>query len=291
MSTPTVILLLRGASRLPLRLSRLIGAGLGSLLYVLGRKRRKVALTNLRLCFPEWSEAERRRVAQRHFRCFAQSFVDRGVLWYAAPDHIPEFVRSIDGHILDDTLASGRAVIVLGPHFIGMDACWIRLSMDRQYVSMYASQKNPDLDAAVLKARSRFTQPIPLTRQDGIRGAVRALKRGVPFYYLPDMDFGPRDAVFVPFFGVPAATITGVARIAALTQAVVIPCITRMTDEGYEMRFHPPWHDYPGKDIPAATRRMNAFIEDQVRLMPEQYLWVHKRFKTRPPGEPGVYDV
>ncbi len=139
------------------------------------------------------------------------------------------------------------------------------------------------------RGRERFPGGVVLSRQQGVRAAVRLVRDGVPFYYLPDMDLGARDAVFVPFFGVPAATVTATARLVQLTGAVVVPFVTRMTPDGYVGRFYPPWPDYPGDDVEAATRRMNAFIEDRVREMPEQYLWSHKRFKTRPDGAPGPY--
>ena len=180
-------------------------------------------------------------------------------------------------------------MILFAPHFVGLDAGWTRLSLDRQLLSMYANQKNPLFNQAMKNGRLRFNQPQLLSRQEGIRSALKAMKGGLPFYYLPDMDFGPRDAMFVPFFGVPAATITSFARIAALAQAVVVPAITRLTPDGYVLRFDTPWLDFPGDDVATATRRQNAYIEDQVRLIPEQYLWLHKRFKTRPPGMPRVY--
>jgi KDO2-lipid IV(A) lauroyltransferase len=129
-----------------------------------------------------------------------------------------------------------------------------------------------------------------LSRQDGIRASLRALKEGLPFYYLPDMDFGRRDAVFVPFFGVKTATITAPARLAKIAGALIVPCVTRMTADGYDVQLYPAWEDFPGDDLIAATSRMNTFIEDRVREMPEQYLWTHKRFKTRPPREASFYE-
>ncbi|MDA0189135.1 MAG: lipid A biosynthesis acyltransferase, partial [Proteobacteria bacterium] len=128
-----------------------------------------------------------------------------------------------------------------------------------------------------------------LSRQDGMRRALKSMKAGLPFYYLPDMDFGQRDAVFAPFFGVPAATITGVSRLARLTGARIVPCVTRMVADGYEVELQAPWEDYPGESVEADTRRMNEYIETQVLRMPEQYFWVHKRFKSRPPGEAKFY--
>jgi KDO2-lipid IV(A) lauroyltransferase len=109
------------------------------------------------------------------------------------------------------------------------------------------------------------------------------------FYFLPDMDFGPRDAIFVPFFGVPAATVTALGRLAKLSGASVVPVITVQHPTSYELVIHSPWENFPTGDIEADVRRMNAFIEDRVREHPEQYFWAHKRFKTRPPGEPSPY--
>ena len=136
----------------------------------------------------------------------------------------------------------------------------------------------------------RFGRVTLLSRQQGVRPALRAMQAGRPFYYLPDMDYGQRDTIFVPFFGIATATITGVSRLARLAGARVLPCVTRMLPggEGYVVRFLPAWENYPGASIEADTRRMNDFVEEQVRQMPEQYLWVHKRFKTRPPGESAV---
>jgi KDO2-lipid IV(A) lauroyltransferase len=115
------------------------------------------------------------------------------------------------------------------------------------------------------------------------------MKAGMPFFYLPDMDFGERDTIFVPFFGFPAATITGLSRLSRLAGAVVVPIIARMEADGYVIRIEPAWPGFPGESIEADTRRMNAYIEAEVAKMPEQYFWLHKRFKTRPPGEKGVY--
>ena len=154
---------------------------------------------------------------------------------------------------------------------------------------MYAAQKSRALTEAMTQGRMRFNNGRLLLRTEGLRPAVKALRDGLPFYFLPDMDLGARDAVFVPFFGVPAATVTSVARLARITGAVVVPLVTTMADDGYVARFYPAWQDFPGDDLAAATRRMNAFIEERVLEMPAQYLWSHKRFKTRPPGEAKPY--
>ena len=281
--------LMRALAALPLPLVRLLGALFGAVLYLLAGERRRVTLVNLGLCFPEMSAAQRRRFTRAHFRVFAQSFVERGLLWHASEARLRRLIRIEGAELFEAARAAGRPVILLAPHFIGLDAGWTRLTLDWPMMSMYANQKNPRFNEALRAGRLRFNDSLLLSRQQGIRTALRELKEGRPFYYLPDMDFGPRDAIFVPFFGVPAATVTAVARLATLADAQVLPCVTRLTPEGYVVTFHPPWTDYPGPDQAAATRRMNAFIEDQVRAMPAQYLWLHKRFKTRPPGEARFY--
>ena len=178
---------------------------------------------------------------------------------------------------------------MLAPHFVGIDAGGMRFQADWPGASMYANQKSRALTEAMTRGRTRFGHSHILLRNDGLRPALRLIRKGVPFYFLPDMDLGPRDAVFVPFFGVPAATVTSLARLAKMTGAVVIPFVTRMTDTGYVAQLYPAWEDFPGDDEVAATRRMNAFIEERVREMPEQYLWSHRRFKTRPAGMPDPY--
>ena len=284
------IVVLRGLALLPYGWLVRLGDALGTLLYGLAWPRRRIAQVNLALCFPHWSEAERRRIARAHFQAFTRSFLDRFILWYAPRERIVELCR-LEGlqHFLEPVNA-GRPVIVLAPHFVGIDAGGIRLLLEHpRLASMYARQKSAVLNDAMTRGRSRFHGTM-LLRNEGLRPAVRWLRDGGAFYFLPDMDLGARDALFVPFFGVSAATVTSVARLARLTGAVVVPLVTRMTDRGYVGVFHPGWTDYPVDDLDAATRQMNAFIEARVLDMPEQYLWTHRRFKTRPPGEASPYD-
>jgi len=274
---------------LPLPLLASIGNGLGLLLYGFGTERRRVCQINLEHCLPQLTAHERAALARRHFQAFARTFLERAILWWGSPARIRQLVR-IEG-MQHFTALRGEPLILLAPHFVGMDMAWTRLAMEFEMVSIYSSQKNKVFNAALLAGRTRFGNPTALSRQQGVRAAVRAMRQGRPFYYLPDMDFGRRDAIFVPFFGVDAATITGVSRLARLARARVLPCIARMLPggAGYVVRILPAWEDYPGASVEADTRRMNAFVEEQVREMPEQYLWVHKRFKTRPPGEPAWY--
>ncbi len=275
---------------LPLSVLARLGKGLGALLYLLGRERRRVTLTNLALCFPQKTEAERTALAKRHFAAFGRSFVERGLLWWSSPSRLRRIVRVEGMANLDAQM--GRPIILLVPHFVGLDMGWTRLTLERNMVSIYANQKNLLFNAALYRGRTRFGDSRLLSRQEGTRPALRAMRNGFPFYYLPDMDYGERDTIFVPFFGVPAATITGLSRLARMSGALVLPVITQMLpgDEGYVVRIQPPWVDFPGDNIEDDTRRMNAYIEQAVAHLPEQYFWLHKRFKTRPPGEPSPYE-
>jgi KDO2-lipid IV(A) lauroyltransferase len=281
---------LRALSRLPYPVLRRIGEAVGTLAWWLAAPRRRIALTNLGLCFPDWSEARRRQVAREHFRYYVCSFLERFVFWYGPVERIRALCR-VEG-IEHFEACHGRPMILLAPHFVGMDAGGTRLQADRPVASMYAAQKSRVLTEAMTQGRSRFHSETStmILRTEGLRAALKPIRDGIPFYFLPDMDLGPRDAVFVPFFGVPAATVTSVARLARITKAAIVPCITRMTDEGYVVTLYPAWDDYPSGDAEVDARRMNAFIEARVLEMPAQYLWTHKRFKTRPPGEPGFYD-
>ncbi|MGB4066349.1 MAG: lysophospholipid acyltransferase family protein [Azonexus sp.] len=272
---------------LPLSMLRWLGSGLGRLLYALGRSRREVALTNLRLCFPEKSEAEREALARRHFVAFARAVLDRTLGWWASRERLERIIR-IHGveHLTDP---DGRPVVMLSPHFVGLDAGGTVISMHVTGCSVFSNQKNPVLNKLLYDGRMRFNEAILLSRQDGMRKIVRAMKDGHPFYYLPDMDFGPKESIFVPFFGVQAATIPALSRLVRLTNARVVPVICHQVPDGYEIEVMPPWENFPGESVEADTEFMNKFIESQVLRMPEQYFWLHKRFKTRPPGEQRFY--
>ena len=271
---------------LPFRALAAIGNAVGTLLFWLIPERRRVTRINLAKCFPRMEEAERERLARAAFRAFCRSFVDRAVLWWGSPARIERMVR-LEG--LEHMDAAGPKVIVLAPHFAGLDAAGIRLSMERDLSSLYSHQKDPVLDRLLLKSRTRF-RPHIVSRQQGLRKVLRWIKDGIPFYYLPDLDFGRKGTVFVPFFGVPAATAVGLSYIARSTGAKVVPCVARMLPEGgYVAKFYPAWSDFPSGDETTDARRMMAFIEERVLEMPEQYHWLHKRFKTRPEGEPRFY--
>jgi KDO2-lipid IV(A) lauroyltransferase len=273
---------------LPLPVLASFGRGLGRLLYWFGHARRRITLTNLDLCFPGMTPAQKSAMAVRHFEAFGRSFLERGLLWWASEARIRRLV-AVSGTEHLDALYGKKPVILLVPHFVALDMAWTRLSMDYDMSGIYANQKNLLFNAALYKGRARFGKSLMLSRQESTRKGLKAMKAGMPFFYLPDMDFGERDTIFVPFFGYPAATITGLSRLARLAGAVVIPVISHLNGDGYLIEIGEPWADFPGETIEGDTRRMNAYIESEILKMPEQYYWVHKRFKTRPRGEKSVY--
>jgi KDO2-lipid IV(A) lauroyltransferase len=225
-----IFALMRLAQALPLGLLAALGNALGALLYWLIPERRHAVRVNLALCFPDMQPQARERLGRAHFRAFVRSFVEHALWWWAPRARIERLVR-IEG--LEHLQAlRGRPVILLAPHFVGLDAALTRLGCEADLAVIYAKQKDPAYDALLMRGRTRFGRQRLLSRQDGVRAALAAIREGLPFYYLPDLDFGPRDAIFVPFFGVPAATVTGVSRIARLTGASVLPCVARMLPGG-----------------------------------------------------------
>ena len=264
-----------------------LGKVLGDLLWWVVVSRRRVTLTNLRVCFPRMAEVERRRIARQCFRSIARSVLDHSVLWKAGRERLEAYVR-IEG-LEHAQSPANRPLIMIAPHFVGLDAGGLRLSMQIQGITIYSKQKNPVWDDWLFKLRARFGVMLVARQGADMRSVIRTVKEGPPLYYLPDMDLGPTNSVFVPFFGVPAATIPMVSRIARMIGARVMMAVTEMTDDGYVLRFEPPWADFPGASVEEDTARMNRELERWVLKMPDQYLWTHKRFKTRPPGSPPIY--
>lgn len=274
---------------LPFRVIVSIGNGVGALLYLVAADRRRVGAINVKLCFPGMSDTARRQLLCDHFKMFARSLIERSVLWWASAERIRSLIR-VEG-VEHFEVIKGRPAILLTPHFVGMDAGGQWVAQHSDTVCMYANQKNIYLTGLLLKKRARFGHQLLYSRQQGLRPIIKGMRAGMPFIYPPDQDQGVKDGVFVPFFGVPAATMTSVSRIAQMTGAKVVPSITRVLPggEGYVLTFYPAWENYPSGDDVADARRMNEFIEQRILEMPEQYFWLHKRFKTRPEGEERFY--
>lgn len=282
------IFVMRALSGWPLRLLRGTGWALGMILYVLAGPRRRVAMTNVKLCFAELSLGQRKALVRRHFVCFAQAWLDRAWLWHGTPDTVRQRLV-LTGDI--QALTESGSIVIFAPHFVGMDAGGIALvlMLKLRMTSIFTNQSNPVINQWILDGRQRFGQIRMFDREDGVKPIVSSLRRGEPLYLLPDMNFGPSESIFVPFYGHTAATVPSLSRFAKLGRAQVVPVITRMTRTGYEVQVMPPWPDFPTDDVLADTALMNGRLQKWIDTMPEQYYWVHKRFKTRPAGEASIY--
>ncbi len=276
-------------ARLPLPLLRALGAVIGRVLFVLAVPRRRVALRNLELCFPEVPAAQRRAWARESFVLFCQTFLDRSWLWSAPEDVVRSRLKLVGA---TSELEGDTPTIIFAPHFYGMDACGLALLLQapRPSTSIFATHPNPVLDAWFMAGRQRFGNVRMLNRAAGVKPIVSCLRKGGMLYLLPDMDYGRQDSVFVPFFAVPdAATIPSLSRFARLGKAKVVALYSRMTPDGYVAELTPAWENFPTDDHVADTARMNRELEAAIRTMPAQYYWVHRRFKTRPEGQPPLY--
>jgi len=213
-----------------------------------------------------------------------------GIAWWGSPARLRRLTRFHNREVYDAARAAGRGVIVLAPHFLGLEHGGLRLSMSTPMCSMYQRHKNPLLDAFIKRRRARFGA-IQFDRRRTPKSMLRLIRAGRPFYYLPDQDPGRGKGVFAPFFGVPAATFATLGRLAGITRAVVIPCATRLLPggRGFEVMFGDPLTDFPSGDDVADATQMNRAIEALVMRAPAQYLWSHRRFKTRPAGEAAFY--
>ena len=276
----------------PLAWQAALGRVTGRLLHRLAHRRRRVALRNVELCLPELTGAQREQLVREHFQWLARSLIERALLWYASPERLKSLIQ-IEGDVhLAET--SQRPVMWLVPHFLAVDVAGAatQLFQTRMVCNVYTAQSNAVLDQALKRGRGRFGRAEMFTRQQSALPMVRAIKRGSAFFNPSDMDFGLRDAAFVPFFGQQAATLLAPSRLARSLNMVVQPVVaeTLPGGQGWRVRFLPAWTDWPSDDPLADAARMNRWIEEEIRRCPAQYLWVHKRFKTRPVGEASLYE-
>lgn len=286
------IAVIKSLRHVPVSVRSGLAALLAFVFWLVIPKRRRVTLTNLRLCFPDKTEAERRQIAKSFYRKLMRAALDHGVLWAGSRDEVAAMVRFEGVENITETVARGEHLIVISPHFVGLDAAGIGLNLHVRGCSLYQKQANPVWDEAALKGRLRFANPELIAKhgRGDLKAVIRAMNKGLPFYYLPDMDHGRKNSIFIPFFGVPAATVPMACRLAKLTRAKVCMCIAEMTDKGYVVHISPVWENYPTDDVEADTRRITAELENWILKLPDQYLWSHRRFKTRPEGEPSVYE-
>ena len=282
------ILFMRLLAMLPLAVVRAMGKLLGWVLYVVVAPRRRVVTVNLMLCFPELPAQEIKGLTRQTFIYFAQAWLDRSWVWHAPKSWILRRV-TLTGAV--EELAGTEPTVVFVPHFVGMDAAWggVTLRIPRQSTTIYTDQSNRLVDRWILRGRSRWGNMRLFGRAEGVKPIVAAIRSGQPLYLLPDMDFGPQESIFVPFFGIPTATVPSLSRFARLGRAKVVTVVVSMTATGYQVEVLPAWDNFPTGDAVLDTALMNKKLEGYIRAQPAQYFWVHKRFKTRPVGVPEVY--
>lgn len=283
-----LILFMRLLAYVPLPVLRAMGSLLGALLYVFARRRRGVVQTNLAACFGHLTAAQRTAIARRHFRLFAQSLLDRAWLWHAPPSVLRQRIH-FAGAL--EELSNPEPLIFLAPHMVGLDVGGVVLTELQQIrtACIYVPLTNAWAEEWMVQGRNRSGNVLSIARKDGPQPVLRGLRKGIRLHLSPDMDFGADGALWVPFYGVPAATVPALSRFAKLGRARVCTLVSRLVPGGYEVTLSAAWHDFPSEDLQADTLRMNQSMEPWIDQDPAQYYWVHKRFKTRPPGSPAMY--
>jgi KDO2-lipid IV(A) lauroyltransferase len=282
---------MRLLSIMPLRFIRVLGHFLGWLLWALMKSRKHIVQTNLTLCFPEKPMEEIKQLTRSHFVQFAQSLLDRAWLWHAPLSVVESRLKWLGTPDAFSQLAADTPKIILAPHFVGLDAGGLALTLkaSKPVAFIFVPQHNKVMDAWVNEGRQRTGNVKPYFRHEGVKQIMSGLRRGEILHLSPDMDFGPKESLFVPFMGVTTATVPSLSRFARSGRAQVLTLVTRMTPQGYEMTLQEAWDNFPTADLLDDTLRMNAELAEYIRVTPSQYYWVHKRFKTRPEGEASVY--
>lgn len=285
--------LLRLFAFLPYTVTIYVGYGLGWLAAHIPNSRSKVVKTNLRLCFPNLTDQEIDALAIEHWKLFGRSVLERSRIWLGTGKQITDIV-SIESAI---TLGDRKPRLLINPHFVGLEGGFMALSVlasQRDWpkgAGLYQKMKNPFFNQKMIEWRNRFGGK-SIERQARLRDLIREIQTGNFIFIAPDIDLGPRDSVFVPFFGIQANTITSVSRLARLSGAEVCLMSTTLNKDrkGYTCHISAPLPNFPSDDVEQDTARLNQYIEELVRERPAEYYWVHKRFKHRPPGEPSLYD-
>ena len=277
-------------AHLPWRVLEGLGRFIGNLALILNKERRQIAATNIALCFPELDADAQRALVRSNLRDVGMMLVEFALGWMGSDRAIARVPLRIDGlEHLQAARDAGRGVLLVGGHFSHLELAARLVSSRIRIAGMYRRMDSEVFEWVVLRSRLHYADA--MFDKDDLRGTVKYLRAGGTLWYAPDQDMRSKDNVFAPFFGVPAATITATHHLARMSGAVVIPFFHRRLPDGggYVLRLAPPMPDFPGKDAAADTVRVNEEVERMVREAPEQYLWVHKRFKTRPPGEPRIY--
>ena len=284
--------LMKLMAALPFSWQLALGGQTGRWIGKVARRRRRIAEINLALCFPELSPAQRANLLEEHFAALGIGLFETAMAWWAPDDKLRGLARVEGLEHLQQALDRGKGVILLTGHFTPLELGARFITWHQSFHAMYRSHKNLLYETVMRRERERRSRFPPLPHED-LRGLLRAFKKGRAVWYAPDQNHGRRNSVFVPFFGIPACTITATSRLATLSGAAVVPYFPRRLPgtAGYEVVILPALADFPSGDLTADTQRINELLEHYIRQAPEQYLWVHRRFKTRPPGSPNLYNL
>lgn len=266
------------------------GSIIGTSFYWLAGRRRHIAATNLALCFPEWTPEQRASVLRQHFAALGMGLFETASAWWASDEKLRHLSQVQGAEYLQQALDRGKGVIMLTGHFTTLELAARFITWEQSFHAIYRPHKNLLYETWMRQERENRSR-LPPVPHDDLRGLLRALKRGRAIWYAPDQNHGMRNSVFVPFFGIPACTLTATARLAAMSGAAVVPYFPRRlpNNRGYEVVILPALENFPSADVAADTQQINALFEEYIRRAPEQYLWVHRRFKTRPPGQSDWY--
>ena len=278
--------------QLPYKVQLFIGRVLGSLMYRVAGDRRRIAARNLELCFPEKTTAERERLLKENFASTGIAFFEMAMSWWWSKPRLAKLAHVEGLEHLEYAQREGKGVILMAFHFTTLEIGAALLGQKHTIDGMYREHNNPLFDFIQRRGRERHNADSLAVERDDVRGMLKLLRSGRAIWYAPDQDYGAKQSIFVPLFGIPAATVTATSKFAKLGKALVVPFTQqRLADgSGYKLVIHAPLSDFPGESDETDCLRINQWVERAIRECPEQYLWAHRRFKTRPPGEPKLYD-
>jgi len=274
-------------ARLPWSVQRGLGRLIGVVALRVAGARKRAARINLELCFPEMSPEQREQLLRDSFRDLGIGFFEFARAWWGSAGPMRRTVRIEGLELLDSIRAQGRGVLMVSGHFMTLEMCGRLMCDHLPLTGMYRRHRSPVMEWAVKRGRLRYAKA--MFTNDEIRPAIRHLKQGGFLWYAPDQDMRGKDTVFAPFFGVPAATITATHQFARLSGCAVVPFFHRREGADYVLRVGAPLEEFPSNDAAVDSTRVNAAIEAMVREAPTQYLWIHRRFKRRPPGMTSPY--
>ena len=278
--------------QLPYKVQLCIGRMLGAVMYRIAGDRRRIAARNLELCFPDKTAAERERLLKENFASTGIAFFEMAMSWWWSKPRLAKLAHVEGLEYLEQAQREGKGVILMAFHFTTLEIGAALLGQQHTIDGMYREHNNPLFDFIQRRGRERHNADSLAVERDDVRGMLKLLRSGRAIWYAPDQDYGAKQSIFVPLFGIPAATVTATSKFAKLGKAKVVPFTQqRLADgSGYKLVIHAPLSDFPGESDEADCLRINQWVERAIRECPEQYLWAHRRFKTRPPGEPKLYE-